>query len=85
LDDIGRSKEKQASIASIARVRRVIDRRRLPTLAFNIGFSAGNRSGRRMTGQRRSAMEALIVGLVSIAVIWLVVIYGSSYLNKNVQ
>jgi hypothetical protein len=38
-----------------------------------------------MTGQRRSAMEALIVGLVSIAVIWLVVIYGSDYVNKNVR
>jgi hypothetical protein len=30
-------------------------------------------------------MEALIVGLVSIVVIWLVVIYGSVYMNKNVQ
>lgn len=30
-------------------------------------------------------MTALVVGLVSIAVIWLVVIYGSIYLNKNVQ
>jgi hypothetical protein len=30
-------------------------------------------------------MEALIVGLVSLAVIWLVVIYGSIYMNKNVQ
>jgi hypothetical protein len=30
-------------------------------------------------------MTALIVGLVSIAVIWLVVIYGSAYVNKNVQ
>jgi|SRR5579871_4267866 len=85
LDGIDRSTEKQAGIASIARVRRVIDRRRSPTLAFNIRFSAGNRSGRKMTGQRRSAMEALIVGLVSIAVIWLIVIYGSNYLNKNVQ
>jgi hypothetical protein len=27
----------------------------------------------------------LIVGLVSIAVVWLVVIYGSIYVNKNVQ
>jgi hypothetical protein len=33
----------------------------------------------------RKAMEALIVGLVSIAVIWVVVIYGSIYMNKNVQ
>jgi hypothetical protein len=30
-------------------------------------------------------MTALIVGLASIAVIWLVVIYGSIYVNKNVQ
>ncbi len=30
-------------------------------------------------------MTALIVGLVSISVIWLVVIYGSIYVNKNVQ
>jgi hypothetical protein len=30
-------------------------------------------------------MEALIAGLVSIAVIWLVVIFGSIYMNKNVQ
>jgi hypothetical protein len=33
----------------------------------------------------RRTMEALIVGLVSIAVIWVVVIYGSIYMNKNVQ
>jgi hypothetical protein len=30
-------------------------------------------------------MEAVIAGVVSIAVIWVVVIYGSSYMNKNVQ
>jgi hypothetical protein len=30
-------------------------------------------------------MTAFVVGLISIAVIWLVVIYGSIYLNKNVQ
>jgi hypothetical protein len=30
-------------------------------------------------------MEALIIGLISVAVIWLVVIYGSAYMNKNVQ
>jgi hypothetical protein len=30
-------------------------------------------------------MTAVVVGLVSIAVIWLVVIYGSIYVNKNVQ
>ena len=27
----------------------------------------------------------LVVGLVSIALIWLIVIYGSIYVNKNVQ
>jgi hypothetical protein len=30
-------------------------------------------------------MMALVVGLVSIALVWLIVIYGSIYLNKNVQ
>jgi hypothetical protein len=30
-------------------------------------------------------MTALVIGLVSIAVVWLVVIYGSIYVNKNVQ
>jgi len=40
---------------------------------------------RWMTGPGRSTMEALIVGLVSIAVIWAVVIFGSLYMNKNVQ
>jgi hypothetical protein len=30
-------------------------------------------------------MTALIVGLVSIAVVWVIVIYGSAYVNKNVQ
>jgi hypothetical protein len=37
--------------------------------------------GRRGEGQ----MTALVVGLVSIAVVWLIVIYGSNYVNKNVQ
>jgi len=30
-------------------------------------------------------MMALVVGLVSMAVVWLIVIYGSNYVNKNVQ
>jgi len=30
-------------------------------------------------------MTALVVGLVSMALIWVVVIYGSAYVNKNVQ
>lgn len=43
----------------------------------------GGRTGCRPVGE--DTMTALVVGLVSIAVIWLVVIYGSLYLNKNVQ
>jgi hypothetical protein len=34
---------------------------------------------------REEIMEALIAGLVSIAVIWVVVIWGSIYMNKNVR
>jgi hypothetical protein len=52
--------------------------RRLPRAARvvrRIGY------GRAREG---STME-LVVALVSIAVIWLVVIYGSIYVNKNVQ
>lgn len=30
-------------------------------------------------------MTALVVGLVTMALIWVVVIYGSAYVNKNVQ
>jgi hypothetical protein len=30
-------------------------------------------------------METLLIGLGSIAFIWVVVIYGSIYMNKNVQ
>ena len=30
-------------------------------------------------------MTALVVGLVSIVVVWLIVICGSIYMNKNVQ
>jgi hypothetical protein len=30
-------------------------------------------------------MEAVIGGLIAIAVIWVVVIYGSSYMNKNIR
>jgi hypothetical protein len=28
---------------------------------------------------------ALVVGLVSMALVWVIVIYGSIYLNQNVQ
>jgi hypothetical protein len=30
-------------------------------------------------------MTALVIGLVSIVVVWAIVIYGSIYVNKNVQ
>jgi hypothetical protein len=36
-------------------------------------------------GVREDMMTALVVGVVSIAVIWVVVIYGSIYMNQNVQ
>ena len=35
-------------------------------------------------GCRRATME-FIIGLGIMAVIWIVVIYGSEYVNKNVQ
>ena len=54
------------------------------------GSQAGEGRGRGAGGTgcrgvREDYMTALIVGLVSIAVVWLIVIYGSIYLNKNVQ
>jgi hypothetical protein len=70
------------------RLRRVIDRRPSLTLAFAAEHPRVVRPesyGRPKDDQGRNAMEALIVGLASIAVIWLVVIYGSVYMNKNVQ
>jgi hypothetical protein len=39
----------------------------------------------RDDGSREDTMEALVVGVVAITVIWVVVIYGSIYMNKNVQ
>jgi hypothetical protein len=39
----------------------------------------------RDAGGEGGYMTALVVGLVSIVVVWLIVIYGSIYLNKNVQ
>jgi hypothetical protein len=41
--------------------------------------------GSRNAGAREEYVMALVVGLVSIALVWLIVIYGSIYLNKNVQ
>ena len=39
----------------------------------------------RMQGRRGGHMTALVVGLISIVVVWVVVIYGSIYVNKSVQ
>ena len=36
------------------------------------------------SGQGRSIVE-LVVGLVTYAIIWVVVIFGSEYVNKNIQ
>ncbi len=43
--------------------------------------------GLRWVGRlgEEETVTALIAGVVSIAVIWVVVIYGSIYMNKNVQ
>jgi hypothetical protein len=75
---------------SQAALQRIIDRDRSPTLAFQCITSKSCRpeialAVRKDDREGRGAMEALIVGFVSIAVIWLVVIYGSLYMNKNVQ
>jgi hypothetical protein len=48
-------------------------------------IDAARRCGRRTRASRGGCNMALVVGLISIAVIWLVVIYGSIYVNKNVQ
>jgi hypothetical protein len=53
-----------------------------PPMRGRVGRGAG---GAACRGMREEYMTALIVGLVSIAVVWLIVIYGSIYLNKNVQ
>jgi len=47
--------------------------------------SAPLRLAERFRMRRGECRMALVVGLVSLAVIWLVVIYGSIYVNKNVQ
>jgi hypothetical protein len=47
-----------------------------------VGLSPALRGG--VYGPKISMM-ALVVGLVSIALVWLIVIYGSIHLNKNVQ
>jgi hypothetical protein len=36
------------------------------------------------SGQGRNIVE-LVVGLVTYAIIWTVVIFGSEYVNKNIQ
>jgi hypothetical protein len=43
------------------------------------------RPAKRRQVRRGGYMMALVVGLISIGVVWLVVIYGSIYVNKNVQ
>ena len=43
------------------------------------------RSAEPMRVRQGGCNMALIIGLVSITVIWVVVIYGSIYVNKNVQ
>jgi hypothetical protein len=43
------------------------------------------RAAEQIRVRRGGCMMALVVGLVSIAVIWAVVIYGSIYVNQNVQ
>ena len=47
--------------------------------------SAPLRLAERFRVCRGGYRMALVVGLVSLAVIWVVVIYGSIYVNKNVQ
>jgi len=47
--------------------------------------SAPLRRAERFRVCRGGYRMALVVGLVSLTVIWLVVIYGSIYVNKNVQ
>ena len=42
-------------------------------------------AGWQGAGRQGGYMMALVGGLVSIVVVWLIVIYGSIYLNKNVQ
>ena len=39
---------------------------------------------RNDSGQGRNIVE-LVVGLVTYAIIWTVVIFGSEYVNKNIQ
>jgi head-tail adaptor len=64
----------------------VIDRHCGRTLAFSSGTSSGcfGWPDEGWPGEEET-MTALIAGVVSIAVIWVVVIYGSAYMNKNVQ
>jgi hypothetical protein len=42
-------------------------------------------AGGPMRAHKGGCQMALVIGLVSMAVVWLIVIYGSNYVNKNVQ
>jgi hypothetical protein len=44
---------------------------------------SGARNDAGAWGEKK--MTALIVGVVSITLVWIIVIYGSIYVNKNVQ
>jgi hypothetical protein len=60
--------------------------KRITTIPEETAVDAAHRCGGAERGRKgRYQMTALIVGLASIAAIWLVVIYGSIYVNKNVQ
>jgi hypothetical protein len=67
---------------------RAINVDRIASLAIaHAAESAPGLFGWRSGVQRRGGghMTALVVGLVSIVVVWLIVICGSIYVNKNVQ
>jgi hypothetical protein len=60
--------------------------KRTTTIPEETAVHTARRCGAAERGRKgRYQMTALVVGLASIAAIWLVVIYGSIYVNKNVQ
>jgi hypothetical protein len=54
-------------------------------LETGIGPCAGTGISRTRARERRTPVMELVIGLVIMFVIWAVVIYGSEYLNKNIQ
>jgi hypothetical protein len=60
------------------------DAARISILTSGRSRSKAVLDGWEPSGRRRVAME-FIIGLGIMAVIWIVVIYGSDYVNKNVQ